>query len=503
MPYPVKNPRFHLVFWTRLCRLPVWKRVLIAAFLLPFLLVGGTAGAFYLRLHQNARAASVSELPLFPSPQKNKHYLILAPHCDDETLAVGGFIADARAKGATVSVAFLTNGDGFRVAATRELKAVTVSPGDFVRFAVIRQAEAKRALQTLGVKPGDTYFLGYPDRGLRPMWEKNWTTPYRSYYTGHTRSPYLLTYTPHTPYTGQSLQNDLLKLMNAVRPTDVFVTHPGDDHPDHAASASFAQAALHAAKQTKAPWADTVRTHYYIVHRGDWPLPQGKYPGANLTPPAGLMTTDTAWRVYLLSPEAEAAKNAALSRYVSQLNICNRFLTSFVRTNELFGEMQTSVLPPETGSTTNDGWTTLGVGGSRDDVMRYVDPGADISKVCVQRRDGNKIAVRVTLRGAADTSRIRYSVQVGGGGAVQTVPLPEPDGKGSRILTVVVPVTPAPSGMIWVAAETRYRGTAKIPMRPVDRLGYNPLVWVLSKKSENYSIISDGFRERDGTGIMK
>lgn len=453
--------------------------MLLAVFLVPCLLIGGTAGAFYLRLHETARTVSLTGMPVFPSPQKAKRYLVLAPHCDDETLAVGGFIADATKKGATVTVAFLTNGDGFRAAATRELKEVTISPSDYVRFAERRQAESNRALHLLGVAPENIYFLGYPDRGLRPMWEQYDTKPYRSYYTGHTHSPYPVVYTPHAPYTGQSLQSDLLRLMDTVRPTDVFVTHPGDDHPDHSAAASFAQAVLQTAKKTGMAWAKTVRTHYYIVHRGDWPLPQGKHPEASLTPPAGLMSSDTAWRVYILSPETETVKNAALSKYVSQLNISGRFLTSFVRKNETFGEMQTPILPSKLSV---DTWTTVAVGGGRDDLMRYVDPAADILAVSVQKQGENRLAVRVTLRGGADAARLAYTVQVRDADTARTVRLSAAKGAEKHVLTAIVSVAPTASGMVWVAAETRYRGTGKLPMRPVDRIGYNPLVWVAPAK---------------------
>ncbi|RYG57456.1 PIG-L family deacetylase, partial [bacterium] len=270
--YPLGNTNTKLrpgvAIQKRFLRLPLWQRFLVGALLLPPLLAGGTAGAYYLQLHQQASNETISNLPLFPTPQKNHRYLVLAPHCDDETLAVGGFIAEATRQGASVSVALMTNGDGFPAAATRELKEVNLSPADYVRFAERRQAEAKRAEQALGVDAKNVYFLGYPDRGLRPMWETNWDDiPYRSSYTAHTHSPYPVTYTPHTTYCGVNLQNDLVRLMEEVRPTDVFVTHPADDHPDHSAAASFAQSAFRiCTEERKDVWAQTAKMHYYIVH---------------------------------------------------------------------------------------------------------------------------------------------------------------------------------------------------------------------------------------------
>ncbi len=457
----------------------------MAIVLLPSLFAGGTAAAFYLRLHQASDAVAVDDLPLFPPPIKAKRYLILAPHCDDETLAVGGFVADATRKGASVSVAFFTNGDGFPAAATRDLGQVTLSPADYVRFAQHRQSEAYRAMGILGVKRGDIYFLGYPDRGLRPMWENNWppSAPYRSFYTGHNHSPYSVSYTPRALYSGQSLQNDLTRLMDTVKPTDIFVTHPADDHPDHSAAATFAQSALRVcAVERREPWAKTARLHYYIVHRGDWPLPQGKRPEASLAPPAGLATADTAWRAYMISDATRAVKDRALNRYVSQLNICRRFLTSFVRTNELFGDMDAPTVPNGAAD-----WTTVAVDGRRDDLARDIDPSADLTGIAVQRAETDWLTVRVALRGVPVTSRLHYRLLVREGEVVRDVPLHVPTGNQSRFLSARIRVAARDAECLWVSAETRYRGTGRLPMRPVDRIGYHPLLLLRPGGAANVS----------------
>ncbi|MBC8135546.1 MAG: PIG-L family deacetylase [Fibrella sp.] len=479
------KPRWGASFAARLSRTPLWQRALLVLFLLPPILAGGTAAAYYLRLHQNAETLSVDELPLFPSPEKGKRYLILAPHCDDETLAVGGFIADATRKGASVSLAFLTNGDGFPAAATRELKEMNISPSDYVRFAERRQNEASRAAKMLGVAPGDMYFLGYPDRGLRPMWETHWSAsnPYRSFYTGHTHSPYPVSFTKRAAYNGAFLQGDLIRLLDKVRPTDVFVTHPADDHPDHSAAASFTQAALRlCTTEPQHHWARTAKLHYYIVHRGDWPLPQGKRPSAKLTPPPGLVTTDTAWHAYMLSDETRAIKDKALSRYVSQLNISSRFLTSFIRTNELFGEMNAPTVPQEAA-----GWTTVAVDGRRDDVVRYVDPSADLTAIAVQRTKSNELTVRVSLRGASVPKRLRYTLLLRDENKLRTVFLTAPESGASNTMTATVPLAATGTSCLWVAAETRYQATANLPMRPVDRIGYRPFLLPANQIATNVS----------------
>src|SRR5207253_1035949 len=127
--------------------------------------------------------------------------------------------------------------------------------------------------------------------------------------------------------------------------------HPGDDHKDHWAAHCFALAAMEelrdAAPRLVGPawtgdgWGGT-RVYTYLVHRGDWPVPQGLRREARLVPPAPLANLDTRWSTLALPARAEADKEAALRCYRSQMAVMKRFLTSFVRRDELFGE-----LPPE------------------------------------------------------------------------------------------------------------------------------------------------------------
>src|SRR5262249_57395395 len=88
-------------------------------------------------------------------------------------------------------------------------------------------------------------------------------------------------------------------------------------------------------------WALRTRVHCYLVHRGDWPVPQGRHVRARLVPPAPLLNLDTRWEALPLSPEALDAKQRALAAYRSQTAVMGRFLNSFIRRDELFG-----TLPP-------------------------------------------------------------------------------------------------------------------------------------------------------------
>ncbi len=473
-----------------------WKRLAFITALFPFVLAGGASGGYYLRLHHTSSALTLTGLPLAPEPAQGRRILVLSPHCDDETLGVGGMIADARRAGVPVTVAFLTNGDGFPFAAGRALGEVRLSPNDYVRFAEKRQTESVAALQELGVPEKNVLFLGYPDRGLSALWGENWepSRPFRSSYTRHTRSPYKRSYTPRAVHCGRSLLNDLVRLMEATQPTDIYVTHPADDHPDHTTGAAFAQAALMAARDRDQPWAGRARLRYYLIHRGDWPLPQGMRPEKPLLPPAGLRGLDTRWEVYPLPPETRDRKARALAHYHSQMSVPTvpRFLGSFVRENELFGELPEAQAPLVPAGKALWSRIPSAPDAVRDDLVRYADAAADLRSLSVCR-EKDALRVRLTTRGPV-SRRVRYTlrlrVQTSGGDNAQgttqyrTLNLParvntEETSKGTwfatrgntleaRLLLEELAPPDSPPHRVWVSVETH---RARVP---VDRMGFRP-----------------------------
>jgi LmbE family N-acetylglucosaminyl deacetylase len=447
---------------------------------IPFLVAGGASGAFYLRLHHLYDDQSTAGMSQIPAPRSDQRILVLSPHCDDETLGAGELIADARRSGAAVRIAFLTNGDGFRVAASRTLGEVKVTPADFVRFAEVRQLEALRAARELGVPDSDVLFFGYPDRGLKPMWETNWDEQhlYRSAYTGHVRSPYTRSYTPHASYCGVSLVADLARAMREFQPTDILVTHPADDHPDHAAAPAYAQAALRECSRAGEPWARGARLRYYIIHRGDWPLPQGLHPSHPLAPPPGLVSLDTQWDIYPASPEARVAKAHALDQYESQLGVSGRFLRSFQRINEIFADLPEERVPVVTPGDSKKEANAMDARG--DNVARYADPAADISGIGLHR-EGDLLRVRLQTRGRV-SRRVHYRLTLrtatDGAGVSRFLTLNVPvaaaesDGKGvsAAIPIRALGIDPSQSDTaVWVSGETRWTTDLSAP---VDRTGY-------------------------------
>ena len=316
------------------------RHAVLMALALPPLVLGLFALSSAYRIHaSNQAVAAEKQFPQMAVPNKTQRILVFAPHCDDETLGAAGLMRQAERAGTPVHVVIFSNGDGFRVGVQRDFHELRVPPADFVRYAERRQTESESALARLGVPKGSITFLGFPDRGLLPLWTTNWTTPFPSAFTGTDHCPY-----PNSPlykdaYTGQMLLNAVMNQMRRDRPTDVFVTHPADDHPDHAAASAFVQAALARCRADGDRWAQGATLHFYLGASGGLPVPQGLDEGMPLPPPAPMMGLDTRWAQLPLSADDTRAKFAAICRYRSQTELTGRFLYSFARTTELFGTL--------------------------------------------------------------------------------------------------------------------------------------------------------------------
>ncbi|MFN3180243.1 MAG: PIG-L deacetylase family protein, partial [Thermus sp.] len=254
--------------------------------------------------------------------------LVLAPHPDDETLAAGGLIQKVQAAGGEVFIAWMTLGDGFQWDAALLDRTLRPRPEDLRRLAERRLVEAKEAARVLEVPEDRLFFLGYPDRGLLHMFLENFYTPFRSPATHLDRVAYPGTYHPGAPYTGESWESDLRRILDQVRPDLVLAPAPEDAHPDHRATAYMALRLL-----GERGWLQRLRL--YIVHGGlEWPLPKGLHPGHYLeVPPRG---RNLSWRQLDLTPQEEERKLQALKAHRSQMELLGRFMEAFVRRNELF-----------------------------------------------------------------------------------------------------------------------------------------------------------------------
>lgn len=285
----------------------------------------------------NARAGA---LEILPAPTAATRLLVLAPHPDDETLGAGGLLHQTRKNGGAARVVFLTGGDGSR-STQLALNLRARRHHSFREVARLRREEAIDAARELGVKENETIFLGYPDGGLRAIWQEHRSDRkcYRSATTRARRSPYLFAQTLHAPYCAPSLLADVTQSIADFQPNLIVTTHPSDTHSDHAATFSVARAALRNLQQVASTRdLESCRLLCYLVHFGIWPVPHGRHLDKPLAPPPSLCHERARWYRLPLDAAALAAKERALSRHDSQMLWTPHYLRGFLRRNELFCE---------------------------------------------------------------------------------------------------------------------------------------------------------------------
>jgi LmbE family N-acetylglucosaminyl deacetylase len=317
------------------------RRLMNALIGIPIVIIALYCGASAYHIHAHNGVADTWKYPAMPAPVYHESILIVSPHPDDETLGCAGLVQQAVARKSTVNVLFLTCGDSFRVGVARYFDKFSLRSSDFVQYGEARQVEAKAANTTLGVPVNNIRFLGYPDQGTMPIWRDHWskTSPYCSPYSHTDHVPYPTAVTPGNPFCGEAIVSDLVHELDRDRPTDVYVTHPEDDHPDHAAAAAFVTLAVDEVKDERAPWSKGLRLHYFLIHRGDWPVPQGLHTDQPLAPPAPMVLTGTMWMSLPLTAAQSALKLKAIGCYGTQTEMMGRFLNSFIRKNEMFGDL--------------------------------------------------------------------------------------------------------------------------------------------------------------------
>ena len=233
--------------------------------------------------------------------------VIFAPHPDDEVIGCAGVIQQALAKGRSVRVVFITNGDGYPLAAA----ALSGKPeseltrDDFARLGATRKGESIAAAAVLGLDTTNLSFLGYPDG--------------------------LMAKVP-APYNRGAAQADFSKVLRDSRPAQVYVTDRADEHPDHRITYQLVREAV-----TACNYSGELST--YIVHSGgvEWPGPGPLFEKESFggrTYPAGVSWPPPI-RVSLTEREQEV-KLAAIKAHASQWMVDHDYLGRFVKSEEIF-----------------------------------------------------------------------------------------------------------------------------------------------------------------------
>ncbi|MDD5585179.1 MAG: PIG-L family deacetylase [Candidatus Omnitrophica bacterium] len=269
--------------------------------------------------------------------------LILAPHPDDEVLGCTGIINEAVLRSLPIKIVFLTNGDNNEWSFLVYRKHPVLVPFAVRNMGIIRQREALRAAIVLNVPANDLIFLGYPDFGTMDIWKKHWGAqgPLVSMLTRARAVPYENSFHPRAPYKGEEILGDIKKILKDFKPTKIFLSHPGDHNPDHCSFYLFTRVALWDLENEVQP-----EIYPYLIHFKDWPLPRGYHPQYPLKGPEFFQNQVT-WKQSPLTPSLAALKNTALKMHASQYRSTPKYLASFIRTNEQFGDFSTFTLSPE------------------------------------------------------------------------------------------------------------------------------------------------------------
>lgn len=259
--------------------------------------------------------------------QLNGTILVVVPHSDDEIILFGGLIQRALKEKHDVHVALITNGD---YEATTEEEGIT------------RPLETLEGLRVLGLSEDRIHLMGYADIGMPKeesfvwrLWvsqNENHVEP--SHVGVHTYGPanhpdfHSSRHSVPAPYTKKAFREDLLELLNVVKPDMVFTTHPEDAHGDHAGLYQFLREMV----------SGTLYTAFCHSYLGDvaWPLQSAQF-----TCPPGM---EEQWQRAVkldLSEEERLCKGNALEVHKAALKPdAVVYLRSFIKSDEIYFPME-------------------------------------------------------------------------------------------------------------------------------------------------------------------
>lgn len=146
--------------------------------------------------------------------------LVVAPHPDDESIAVGGLLARAQALGTEVRVLLLTDGDRNPWPQRWIERRLFTGEADRARWGLRRRGEAEQAMQKLALPTSALTCLGWPDLGITERLMQ------------------------HT----QASISKLTAILDTFAPTVAVFPALRDRHPDHGASHVLMSLALMKAK---------------------------------------------------------------------------------------------------------------------------------------------------------------------------------------------------------------------------------------------------------------
>ncbi|MFH0753740.1 MAG: PIG-L family deacetylase [Candidatus Omnitrophota bacterium] len=362
-------------------------------------------------------AAAEIEAPAAIHFSDQDRVLVIAPHPDDETIGAGGVIQQARKAGAKVKVCLLTQGENNEFAFIVYERRIVLKPKEFLRLGEVRRRETVDAMKLLGVDAADVVSLGYPDYGTLELFLKYWgdVKPFRSMLSRVRKVPYAEALTPGAAYLGDNLLTDLKKVIADYNPTKIFVTHPGDVNRDHRAAYLFTRVALWTLEDEHK--ITPPELYPFIVHVVSWPVPRGYRPELPSTIPPGFDVKSLVWKTQELDSLEISKKFDAVLEYPSQIKYAPRYLVTFARRNELFGDFAPLRLERQLVSDAGIVWSDVP---SPNDSKRHLKSnGTKHFAVTAYARQGNYLVIKLLLRHAMDKE---FGITVSLAGYSPTVP---------------------------------------------------------------------------------
>lgn len=247
----------------------------------------------------------------------------------------------------------MTNGDAYIRASSNWFKKSPekLTPQDYIAFGKQRCNEAQKAAEKLGLDAQAEVFLGYPDKGLLPLWEEKYNinpndlksrdyTLYASEATKRFSSPYKTTFNrAGKGYNRQNLLSDIKDILKKYKPKRIYTPHPLDAYSDHKATTWFVNLALVELQKEGEEWVNDLGVSYYLVH--------GRFADFMYSPrqmPPKLKQPDIfsqASPVAIDTSQFKGQKEAALNEYHTQLNTQEEkdFLKKFIQNEEFFWDV--------------------------------------------------------------------------------------------------------------------------------------------------------------------
>ncbi|HEV2425442.1 MAG TPA: PIG-L family deacetylase [Terriglobia bacterium] len=174
-------------------------------------------------------ATAKMELAVNPLPAS---LMVFCPHEDDEHPFAGLMRAMVEA-GLPVHVVFYTGGDVGEC--ERYFDGHPCDPVRAREFGTVRMEESTEALEHLDVQRSQVSFLGLPDGGSGEIWFNHIqpANPFLDIYMAVEHSPYEGMFVPNLPYSRDSVEDAVERLITQFHPAMIAVPHPDERHVDH------------------------------------------------------------------------------------------------------------------------------------------------------------------------------------------------------------------------------------------------------------------------------